>query len=204
MSIYDPIYGELYTSKEVSEITGFTSTQLRNQRSRPETSIMPFVSDGNSSWYRKTDVEAYVDKFGMRTLDYVVPKGMKAAPLEGNMEDAARRNDIKKMRTITTRNSWTKWATYVTEESGIPAADAYQRIEEEQTRLYKLSTGDDLSLLYPSPLEFAQMRKQDPFRFWPSYTYAIRRIASDVMNLDVTDREIVDAPVGDVPPTKMD
>ena len=204
MSHYDPIYGELLTSKEVSVLTGFTMNQLRNQRSRPETSPLPFVRSGSTSWYRKSDVQAYLETHGAQAFEYVVPEGFTPAPLVGSVADSQRRDDIAKIRNITSRNCWTKWATFITEEAGFQGVEAYDLIESEQVRLYELATGDNLKALYPDVIQFNLMRKHDPFRFWPSYTYGIRSAVRKAMNLDVTDQEIIDAPVGEVPPSKMD
>jgi hypothetical protein len=57
---YDPIYGELLTTKEVTSITGFTLNQLRNHRQRIETSPFSFVRQGGTSWYRKDDIDLWL------------------------------------------------------------------------------------------------------------------------------------------------
>ena len=67
-----------------------------------------------------------------------------------------------------------------------------------------MATGDDLKLMYPDIKDFNLMRKHDPFRFWPSHCYGVRRVLCDHLGLDVTDQEILDAPVGEVPPSKLD
>ena len=133
-----------------------------------------------------------------------MPEGFTPAPLVGSVADSQRRDDIAKIRNITSRNCWTKWATFITEEAGFQGVEAYDLIESEQVRLYELATGDNLKALYPDVIQFNLMRKHDPFRFWPSYTYGIRSAVRKAMNLDVTDQEIIDAPVGEVPPSKMD
>lgn len=204
MSHYDPMYGELLTSRDVSDLTGFTMNQLRHFRQNPDKSPFPFLRAGSTSFYRKSDIDTYVEKHGTQKFEYVVPAGFESAPLVGSVADSTRRNDIAKIRAVTTRNSWTKWATYVTEQAGIPTVEAYDLIEAEQVRLYQLATGDDLKALYPDVIEFNLMRKHDPYRFWPSYTFGIRSAIRKAMNLDVTDQEIIDAPVGEVPPSKMD
>ena len=48
------------------------------------------------------------------------------------------------------------------------------------------------------------MRKRDPHRFWPSRTYAIRSLARKVYEWDITDEDIINTPIGEVPPTKID
>ena len=203
MSHYDPVYGELLNSREVSNLTGFTMNQLRNHRQKKQSPI-PYLNAGATSWYRRSDVQKYLEEKGTIAFEYVVPEGFEATPLVGSVADSARRDDIAKIRNITSRNCWTKWATFVTEEAGFQGVEAYDLIESEQVRLYELATGDNLKALYPDVIQFNLMRKHDPFRFWPSYTYGIRSAVRKAMNLDVTDQEIIDAPVGEVPPSKMD
>jgi hypothetical protein len=204
MATYDPIYGELLTSREVSDLTGFTMNQLRHFRQKPEVAPFPILRSGNTSWYRKSDLENYIEEHGTQTFEYIVPEGFTSAPLVGSLADSSRRDSITKMRNVTSRNSWSKWSQYLTEDSGIEIIEAFNRIETEQVRLYKMATGDDLKLMYPDIRDFNLMRKHDPFRFWPSYTYGIRRVLADHTGLDVTDQEIIDAPVGEVPPSKLD
>ena len=203
MTHYDPVYGELLTSKEVSALTGFTMNQLRNHRQR-KTSPIAFINAGNTSWYRKQGVDDYLAEHGPISFEYVVPEGAKSSPLIGSVADSARRDDIAKMRNVTTRNCWSKWVQYLTEDSGIPIIEAFDRIEAEQVRLYEMATGDNLKAMYPDIKDFNLMRKHDPFRFWPSHCFGVRKVLAEHWGLDVTDQEILDAPVGDVPPTKLD
>jgi hypothetical protein len=204
MTTYDPIYGELLNSREVADLTGYTMNQLRYFRQNPDKSPFPLLKAGTTTFYRKSDIDSYIQHHGTQKFEYVVPEGFETAPLVGSVADHARRDDITKIRNITTRNSWTKWATWVTEEAGFPGVEAYDLIETEQVRLYQLATGDDLRVLYSDPVQFNLMRKHDPFRFWPSYTYGIRSAVRKALGLDVSDQEIIDAPVGEVPPSKMD
>jgi hypothetical protein len=204
MTTYDPIYGELLTSREVSDLTGFTMNQLRHFRQKPEVAPFPILRAGNTSWYRKSDIETYIQEHGTQTFEYIVPEGFNASPLVGSVEDASRRDDIAKMRGVTTRNCWSKWVQYLTEDSGIPIIEAFDRIETEQVRLYEMATGDNLKAMYPDIKDFNLMRKHDPFRFWPSHCFGVRKVLAEHWGLDVSDQEIIDAPVGDVPPTKLD
>ena len=48
------------------------------------------------------------------------------------------------------------------------------------------------------------MRNDDPLRFWPSITFAMRKAVAQVRGYEVSDEEIIAGPVGEVPPSKLD
>ncbi len=202
MSIYHPRFGELLTSKEVVEITGFTLNQLRNQRAR--NSGLPFVKQGGSCWYRKVDVMAWIDVHGGAQWEYVVPEGAIESPLENAEASGVRSEQLVKLASITTRNAFSKWYTWLLESSGLDYSDAYQRVRQYQIEFHEASTGEDLTELFPSLVEFNMMRVKDPFRFWASFTYAVRKAVAEVSGWDVSDAEVTGAPVGEVPPSKLD
>ena len=81
--------------------------------------------------------------------------------------------------------------------------DAYGDTRTWQVELWKLSTGEDLDELYPKSA-FYKMRSEDPLRFWPSITYAMRKAVAEVRSYEISDEEIIAAPVGEVPPSKTD
>lgn len=204
MAQFDPMYGELLTSREVANLTGFSMNQLRYFRQVPEKSQIPFIQQGSTTLYRKDDIYKWIELNGRKQLKYVVPEGFEPAPLLNPGYEASRKEDFDKLAKITTRNCWTTWATYVTERAGIPTAEAYKRIEIERTRMHEIATGENLRDLYPEIGDFNMMRKNDPLRFWPSYTWAIRRIVADVQNIEISDKEIIDLPIGENPPSKID
>jgi hypothetical protein len=70
--IVDPVFGELLTSKETSELTGFTLNQLRNWRMPARRQLAPFgfLSIGNTPFYRKVVVESWVQEFGPQRPQY--------------------------------------------------------------------------------------------------------------------------------------
>lgn len=201
MTHYDPIYGELLTSREVSEITGFTMNQLRNQRTRPEISPLPFVRQGGTSWYRKDDIDIWLEENGSIEYQYIKTPNAKSAPLRNTTVDFEQKKNLEELARITTRNAWTKWYTWFTDHSGWK--DPYGDTRKWQVELYKQATGEDLDELYPQG-EFYKMRMDDPQRFWPSITYAMRKAVAQVRGYEVSDEEIIAGPVGEVPPSKLD
>jgi hypothetical protein len=198
---YDPIYGELLTSREVSDLTGFTMNQLRNQRTRPEISPFPFVRQGGTSWYRKDDIDLWLEENGSIQYQYIRVPNAKSAPLRNTTVDFEQKKNLEELARITTRNAWTKWYTWFTDHSGWK--DPYGDTRIWQVELYKQATGEDLDELYPQG-EFYKMRTEDPQRFWPSITYAMRKAVAQVRGYEVSDEEIIAGPVGEVPPSKLD
>jgi hypothetical protein len=201
MTHYDPIYGELLTSREVAELTGYTMNQLRNQRQRPETSVFSFVKQGGTSWYRKDDIDLWLEENGTIEYQYIRVPNAKTAPLHNASRDLEHKASLDELTKITTRNAWTKWYTWFTDASGWK--DAYGDTRKWQVELYKEATGEDLEELYPGPA-FYKMRNDDPLRFWPSITFAMRKAVSEVRGYNATNEEILAAPVGEVPPSKLD
>ncbi len=201
MSTYHPKYGELLTSREVSDLTGFTMNQLRNQRTKPETSPIKFVRQGGTSWYRKSDVDAYIEINGGSEWEYIGGPESIATPLVNESAVGQRKEYLDELSKITTRNSWTKWYTWFTDHSGWK--DPYGDTRKWQVELWKLSTGEDLDELYPKSA-FYKMRAEDPLRFWPSITFAMRKAVAQVRGHEITDQEIIELPVGEVPPSKLD
>jgi hypothetical protein len=198
---YDPIYGELLTSREVSELSGFTMNQLRNHRTRPEISPFPFVRQGGTSWYRKDDIVLWLEDNGSVEYQYIRVPNAKSAPLRNTTIDAERKGHLDELTKITTRNAWSKWYTWFTESAGWK--DPYGDTRKWQNELWKLSTGEELDTIYPKSA-FHKMRTDDPQRYWPSFTYAMRKAVAQVRGYDITDEEIIEIPVGEVPPSKLD
>lgn len=201
MSTYHPKYGELLTSREVSDLTGFTMNQLRNQRTKPEASPIKFVRQGGTSWYRKSDVDAYIELNGGSEWEYIGGPESITTPLVNESAVGQRKEHLDELSKITTRNAWTKWYTWFTDHSGWK--DPYGDTRKWQVELWKLSTGEDLDELYPKSA-FYKMRAEDPMRFWPSITFAMRKAVAEVRGHEITDREIIEIPVGEVPPSKLD
>jgi hypothetical protein len=201
MPHYDPIYGDLLTSREVAEITGYTMNQLRNHRTRPEISPFPFVRQGGTSWYRRDDIDIWIEENGSIEYQYIKTPNAKSAPLRNATTDLDHKAYLDELTKITTRNAWTKWYTWFTDASGWK--EAYGDTRKWQVELYKEATGEDLDELYTGSA-FYKMRADDPLRFWPSITFAMRKAVSEVRGYNASNEEILAAPVGEVPPSKLD
>lgn len=203
MGHYDPQYGMLLTSKEVSDLTGFTINQLRNFRQRGNSPIH-FLSDGNTSWYRESDVIRYIETNGTKKMEYHVTGDYEAAPLTGAPADVEARKHVADMAKILTRNAWSKWTETLTQHGGLPHEEAYQFLLTETVRLYELKHGENLNDLYPGQNMDFWLRKNDPLRFWEGRTYATRSLARKLYGWNVTDLDIINTPIGDNPPAKID
>ena len=203
MTHFDPIYGNLLTSKEVANRTGFTLNQLRNHRQRPETSPLPFIRQGGTSWYREDDVQIWLENNNGVEYDYVKVPNVPSAPLRTQVKDSKHREHLDKLTAITTRNAWSKWYSFFVDQSGWKG-NAYEDSRAWMTYYWKLKENEDLQELFPSLAEFNGMRNKDPYRYWPAITYAMRKAMSEIYQWDATDEEILSAPVGEVPPSKLD
>lgn len=203
MTHFDPIYGELLTSREVADITGFTLNQLRNQRQRPETSPLNYIRQGGTSWYRKDDIDLWLEANGGVKYEYVKSSSAPSAPLRGNVNDVEHRSNLVDLGKINSSNAFSTWYTWFIEQSGWSKSDPYDQVKQWQISLFGEATGEDLNALFPDMVAFNTMRKADPFRYWPSIVYAMRRAVCEVRGWQVSDAEIVSLPVGDVPPAKL-
>jgi len=198
MPQYNPVYGELLSSREVSDLSGFTMNQLRNQRQKPETSPFPFVRIGGTSLYRKTDIHAWVEQNGGLEASYVVLPHHKSTPLEIVDADPEKRKALDRLKAITTENSFDSMATWAIERSGIQNGTGF--IHDEGRRLLALERGieDWKSIARPA----ITMKETDQEGFWKIWTYGVRRVFVVTNQLDITDEELMRIPIGDVPPLK--
>lgn len=198
MPQFNPVYGELLSSREVSEMTGFTMNQLRNQRQKPELSPFPFLKLGGTSLYRKTDIMNWIEDNGGIEASYVVMPHHKASPLEISSENFEKRESIAKLASITTKNAWTSMATWFIEESGFPKATQF--VHEQGREILALERGiaDWKTIARPNN----DLKASDPDAFWKIWTYGVRKGFATVNDLDVTNEDIMSIPVGDVPPLK--
>jgi len=199
MPQYNPIYGELLSSREVAAITGFTLNQLRNQRQRPERSPFPFVRLGGTSLYRKADVMTWIDNNGGLDVQYVVQPHHTPAPLEVTELNEEKRNTLAKLKAITTENSFSSMATWAIEQSGI--ANATSLIHDNGRRLLAIERGIEDWKSLPRPA--VTMKETDQEGFWKIWTYGVRFAYAQANQLDVTDEDIIRIPVGDIPPLRQ-
>jgi hypothetical protein len=199
MTEYHPLYGELLTSRHTSEITGFTMNQLRNFRQRPDTAPFGFVRQGGSSWYRKDDIEQWLEQNGAVTYEYVTPASGITSPLRSTTVDATKRSQLTELAKITTKNAWGSHGTWLTEQSGLK--DAHTRVDEWAEQLWALHRQDNPDADEFMPLNFSRI--DNPSQYWPAITWAVRKATAYIRNWNVTDEEIMDIPVGEVPPSKI-
>lgn len=205
MGQYHPMYGQLLTSREASDLTGFTMNQLRYFRQNPDKSPFPLLKMGATTLYRESDVKEYIAQNGTIGVEYIVPEGAIATPLTNPNYDATKKDAYEKLGKITTRNAWSK----VQEQLTIPDPGfGFPFLEKEMVRLYELKTGVNILEEYPKgdfvgALDYF-LRKNHPNVFWEARTYAVRSLARHTYKWDVTDDDIISVPIGDVPPAKID
>ncbi len=203
MAHYHPMYGQLLNSREVSDLTGYTMNQLRYFRQHPERSPFPLLKQGTTTFYREADVRKYVEQSGAIDIEYIVPDGFDPEPLVNPNYVAAKKGQYDQLAKITTANAWSKWTEKLTLNGGMDINEAYQFIADEQVRLYELATGDNLRKMYGEDVDYP-VRKNDPLRYWPSRTYGIRSLARKIYGWEVTDEDILNVPIGEVPPSKIE
>jgi hypothetical protein len=199
MTQYHPVYGELLTSREVSEITGFTMNQLRNHRQRPETSPLPFVKVGGTSLYRKDDVHLWLDKNGGLEAQYIALPHHETTPLAIAQTDHEKRDIINRLKTITTENATGSMGNFVTGSNGLP--NAMTVIQNEGRRMLAIERGIEDWKSFGTPN--TTMQANDPEGYWKIMTWGVRMAYALAGKLDVTDEDIMSIPVGDVPPLKI-
>lgn len=204
MTTFHPKYGTLLNSREVSDLTGFTLNQLRYFRQNPEKSPFPLLKKGTTTFYREADIDLYLETHGVAGDEYIVPESAKAAPLLNPTFEAGSKKDHDAMSKILTRNAWSKWTETLTQHGGLPHEEAYQFLLDETVRLYELKHGENLREIHPGQSMDFWLRKNDPLRFWEGRTYATRSLARKLYGWNVTDLDIINTPIGDNPPAKID
>jgi hypothetical protein len=130
MPIQNAIYGELLTSKEVCEVTGFTMNQLRNWRSPNRRDLAPFgfVSIGVSPYYRKVVVQDYLDEQGPQQGVYVMSERDKKFPVAiGESISIERNNAIAVLSKVTTENVYA-WLESQLDKQGIRFTDTWKSL----------------------------------------------------------------------------
>jgi hypothetical protein len=203
MTMYHPKYGTLLNSREVSDQTGFTMNQLRYFRQNPDKSPFPLLKKGATTFYREQDIEKYLEAHGAIGEEYIVPENFEPAPLANPEYEAKSRKDFDKIAKITTMNSFNLEEKIV--QSGWPNYyEGAMYIQNEGFRLFELATGEKVSDYFePTTMAYNEARKSQPQIFWPIQCYGTRAGLRYSQNLDVTDQDIINAPIGEVPPTKQ-
>lgn len=202
MTTYHPKFGELYSPKEVADLTGFTANQLRNWRQRQgETMPFGFIRQGGTSFYRKVVVDAWLEENDGGIAEYVMSDLDKRFPIERELAtDREKVENLKKLQAITTANAYLKWYQWYCDSSGLTFSEASNKVEQWQKELWALHTGLPLDQIGKFPTR--KQRGEQPEHYWLGWTWAMRKAYADVYNLDVSNQEILDLPAGDVPPLK--
>ena len=202
MTTYHPKFGELYSPKEVADLTGFTANQLRNWRQRQgETMPFGFIRQGGTSFYRKVVVDAWLEENDGGIAEYIMSDLDKKFPIERELAtDRDKVENLKKLQGITTANAYLKWYQWYCDSSGLTFSEASNRVEKWQKELWALHTGLPLDQIGKFPTR--KQRGEQPEHYWLGWTWAMRKAYADVYNLDVSNQEILDLPAGDVPPLK--
>tara|TARA_B110000971_G_scaffold49865_1_gene50180 strand:- start:45 stop:647 length:603 start_codon:yes stop_codon:yes gene_type:complete len=199
MTTYHPVFGELLNSRQASALTGHTMNQLRNFRQKPETSPFRFIKQGGTAFYRKDDIEAWAEANGSLTFDYVEVPGITGEPLRSIATDAKKSAQILELAKLTTKNVWGSHATWLIEKSGLQ--DVNRKVDAWAEEFWNLHREANPEAEEYVSLNFSRI--DNPTQYWPAITWAVRRATAYVRGWDVTDREIMDIPIGDNPPGKI-
>jgi hypothetical protein len=202
LTTYHPKFGELYSPKEVADLTGFTANQLRNWRQRQgETMPFGFIRQGGTSFYRKVVVDAWLEENDGGLAEYIMSDLDKKFPIERELAtDREKVENLKKLQGITTANAYLKWYQWYCDSSGLTFSEASNKVEQWQKELWALHTGLPLDQIGKFPTR--KQRGEQPEHYWLGWAWSMRKAYADVYNLDVSNQEILDLPAGEVPPLK--
>jgi transposase-like protein len=202
LTTYHPKFGELYSPKEVADLTGFTANQLRNWRQRQgETMPFGFIRQGGTSFYRKVVIDAWLEENDGGIAEYVMSDLDKRFPIERELAtDRDKVEALKKLQGITTANAYMKWYQWYCDSSGLSFSEASNKVQAWQKELWALHTGLPLDQIAKFPTR--KERGEQPEYYWLGWTWAMRKAYADVYSLDVSNQEILDLPAGEVPPLK--
>ena len=202
MPTFDPLYGELLSAREVSELTGLTIVQLRNWRipSRRDKAPFGFIQIGLAPYYRKVVVDAWLERNGGSNIKFI-PAGIDSEfPVDATLEaDTERRKHLAQLATITTANQYLRWAQTI---SDILKENYAPGLRNNQRRLYAMWKG-----LTPEQAEQLSHLPRGKMtenleQYYIGSTLAHRRMWADIQGWEITDQEIIALPCGDVPPIK--
>lgn len=198
MAVFDPTYGELLTAKEVSTATGLTMNQLRNWRvaSRMDKAPFGFVQIGLAPYYRKASVQLWLDrnlganvKYQPAGTDKEVPLGIAS---EGDFE---KRKALGEIAQIT---SETVFGVYY---SPVRSRDPenFNKVFAERMNYYRAKHhGVDAESL---ERVVSPQRHSQPDWFIGAVP-TIRELYAQQQGYDLTEEEILSAPLGQIPPLK--
>ena len=197
MAIFDAVYGDLLTAKEVCEVTGFTMNQLRNWRlpNRLDKAPFGFVSVGVAPYYRKASVELWLSKNSGSNVRYT-PAGTDLdvpvnVALEGDLDKA---NALKRVSVITPENvkSWQDYLFGVDLQKTAESSNAVKNrfLSDLLGREVTMATSVNADSRFNEPAWFSAM------------VWALRLQINEMYGLGLSEEEVLSVPVGQVPPVK--
>ncbi len=199
MPHFDPLYGELLSSKETSLLTGFTLNQLRNSRlpSRIENAPFGYVMIGSAPYYRKAVIQLWLDQNGGRQSGVYKPAGLDAlVPLAEQSEADHRKYDaLSQIADITTETAYNRWfGRLMTQDREL----TNKATKERQKYYIAKHYGKD-----PSEVEWIPPAKRFEQPDWFIGTVpALREVYSQLSGFDLTEQDLLSLPIGQVPPFK--
>lgn len=198
MSVFDPTYGELLTSKEVTQITGFTSNQLRNWRlpARLEKAPFGFVYIGATPHYRKASVLKWLDTHQANNVRYVPAGADLLVPIEAGLAvDAEKQLRIQEVSQIVSDNAYFVWYANLWNING----EKFDSLWKPLMMKYRsLASGLPESELVHIPTSH---RLSQP-EWFTGAVPALREIYALFNGFELTEEEILSTPIGTVPPMK--
>lgn len=197
MGMFHPVYGELMTSKEVSEATGHTLNQLRNWRMESRKKLAPFGSIliGATSYYRQVVVQDWIDEHGRQDGKYHMTERDKKFPLNVAVEgDTKHREALGIITAINPEN-----VLYMFEKLAKQSSKIAMRHANGSKNRFILEELPDWKQ-YEQPIT-QDSRFQHPVWF-TAMVKAMRLAQAEIAGLDLTEEQILAVPVGTVPPLR--
>lgn len=197
MTIFDPIYGELMTAKEVCEATGLTMNQLRNWRlpSRLDKAPFGFVSVGVAPYYRKASVQLWLDKNAGSNVRYTPAGTDLDVPVSDGFEgDVEKVNALKRVALITTENvkSWQDYLFGVDQQRTMDSSNVVKNRFLSELLGFEVGFSNSVS---------ADQRFSEPAWF-EAMVKALRLQVNEMYSLGLSEDEVLSVPVGQVPPVR--
>lgn len=206
MTTFHPVYGEMYSPREVCEVTGFSNNQLRNWRIPARLDKAPFgyLKVGASPLYRKVVVDGWLEENGLTNQLYV-PAGIdNKYPVEESLvADLEKQKRLSFLLRINTENQYFRWAQTLSDTLG--ASKYSEVLQPHVLRLYgmwKALSPEEIEQLVYAPRMVALKDPNKWEQYYVGSTLAHRRMWADVQGWNISDAEIVALPVGDYPPIK--
>lgn len=196
MPTFHPIYGDLITAKEVSNLTGFTMNQLRNWRTDSRSHLAPFgsIQIGATSFYRTVVVQDWLDENGEQNGVYRMTDRDKKFPLNVSVE-----GDIRERQALTI-------IAGINPETVNAYFEKFSKQSESLAMKYMNSVKNEFLREELGPdwnREEDNYLRRDRFQkplWYMAATKAMRLLANELQGLGLTREEILAVPVGVYPP----